>query len=74
LWHGTRRALAFRMTQVEREGPDNPPIDESTYAGSASETGGLYHQDGPTSSNLAGDTLSEREEEGESGPMSHTDG
>ena len=67
-------ALREVMTDLEREQSPNPPIDESTYAGSSSETGGLYHQDGPTAANSEGDTMSEREEEGESGPMSHTDG
>ena len=50
------------------------PIDESTYGGSASETGGLYQQDGPTVTNPQGDTMSEREEAESPSPESHTDG
>ena len=50
------------MTHAERDQPHNPPIDESTYAGSASETGGLYDEDGPTVANPEGDTMSEEEE------------
>ena len=38
------------MNERDRE-PTTEPIDESTYGGSASETGGLYHQDGPTIAN-----------------------
>jgi hypothetical protein len=45
---------------TERE-PDTP-IDESTYGGSAAETGGLYDDAGPTIANPAGDTMSEEEE------------
>lgn len=47
------------MSHPERE---NPPIDESTYGGSASETGGLYDDAGPTIANPEGDTMSEEEE------------
>ena len=50
------------MTDQERDQTENPPIDESTYGGSASETGGLYNQDGPTIANPTGDTMSEEEE------------
>ena len=52
------------MTDIERNQPDNPPIDESTYGGSASETGGLYNDSGPTIANPEGDTMSEAEDEG----------
>jgi hypothetical protein len=38
------------------------PIDESTYGGSAAETGGLYDDAGPTTANPEGDTMSEEEE------------
>ena len=62
------------MSEQERDQAERPVIDESTYAGSASETGGLYHQDGPTMANVEGDTMSEREEDGDPGPESHTDG
>ena len=62
------------MNERERgTDPEPEPIDESTYGGSAAETGGLYHQDGPTTASPEGDTMSEREEEG-SNPESHTDG
>lgn len=37
------------------------PIDESTYGGSSSETGGDYYA-GPTIANPEGDTMSEEEE------------
>ena len=47
------------MNEHER---DNPPIDESTYGGSAAETGGLADDAGPTSANTEGDTMSEEEE------------
>lgn len=55
------------MTDAERDQAENPPIDESTYAGSASETGGLYDESGPTIANPTGDTMSE-EEEGDERP------
>ena len=48
------------MTDGERDQPE-PPIDESTYGGSAAETGGLYDDSGPTTANLEGDTMSEAE-------------
>ncbi len=41
---------------------EREPIDESTYGGSAAETGGLYDDAGPTSANPEGDTMSEEEE------------
>jgi hypothetical protein len=41
---------------------DHPPIDESTYGGSSSETGGDYDASGPTIANPEGDTMSEEEE------------
>lgn len=54
------------MTAQERDKPqnqdENPPIDESTYGGSASETGSLYDDAGPTIANPEGDTMSEEEE------------
>jgi hypothetical protein len=56
------------MTDAERDTPPNPPIDESTYGGSASETGGLYDDSGPTIANPEGDTMSEEEERGERPP------
>ena len=62
-----------RDQETDREQQPRP-IDESTYGGSASETGGLYHQDGPTRANAEGDTMSKREEEGDPPPESHTDG
>ena len=62
------------MNEREREPLEPQPIDESAYGGSASETGGLYHQDGPTIANLGGDTMSEREEDDDPGPESHSDG
>jgi hypothetical protein len=54
-----------RMTERER---DPQPIDESTYGGSASETGGLYNEGGPTIANPEGDTMSESEELDERSP------
>ncbi len=62
------------MNERERDRNERPIIDESAYAGSASETGGLYQQDGPTMANTDGDTVSKREEEGDPGPESHSDG
>jgi hypothetical protein len=56
------------MTEHEREQDTIPPIDESTYAGSASETGGLYDEAGPTIANPEGDTMSEEEESDERPP------
>lgn len=53
------------MRERERDDPENPPIDESTYGGSASETGGLYDDSGPTIANPRGDTMSEEEEQKE---------
>jgi hypothetical protein len=53
---------------TERRTDDNPPIDESTYGASSSESGGNYNQDGPTMSNPEGDTMSEREEDGGESP------
>ena len=50
------------MNDQEREQDRRPPIDESSYGGSASETGGLYDDAGPTRTNTEGDTLSEEEE------------
>lgn len=52
----------------EREPDDTPPIDESTYGASASESGGLYSREGPTIANPEGDTMSEREERGGESP------
>jgi len=46
----------------EREQGDGPSIDESTYGGSSSETGGNYPSDGPTTANPSGDTMSDQEE------------
>ena len=52
------------MTDEGRGEPRAPkPIDESTYGGSASETGGLYDDEGATVANPEGDTMSEAEEE-----------
>jgi hypothetical protein len=51
------------MTDRKRHQPEFPPIDESTYGGSAAETGGLYDDSGPTTANPEGDTMSEEEEE-----------
>jgi len=56
---GTGPARWPDMSDRERE---NPSIDESTYGGSASETGGLYNDAGPTIGNPEGDTMSEEEE------------
>ncbi len=56
------------MNEREREQNQRPIVDESTYGGSASETGGLYQEDGPTIANAQGDTMSEREEDGDPGP------
>ena len=50
------------MNQRNRDQDANPPIDESTYGGSAAETGGLYDDAGPTTVNPEGDTMSEEEE------------
>jgi hypothetical protein len=52
------------MTDERRPDDLTPkPIDESTYGGSSSETGGLYDDEGPTMANPEGDTMSEDEEE-----------
>ena len=58
---GTTRALSTAMAETERDKP-RPVIDESTYAGSSSETGGNYADSGPTVANPDGDTMSEEEE------------
>ena len=47
---------------MTEHGRENPPIDESTYGGSAAETGGLYDDEGPTIANPEGDTMSNEEE------------
>lgn len=57
----------------EPESPP-PPIDESTYAGSAAETGGLYDDAGPTTANPEGDTMSDAEEEGGRPPEAPAEG
>jgi hypothetical protein len=44
------------------EKSERPVIDESSYGGSAAETGGLYDDSGPTIANPEGDTMSEEEE------------
>jgi len=62
------------MTQQERSQPDTPPIDESTYGGSAAETGGLYDDAGATAANPEGDTMSEAEEEDGRPPEAPSDG
>ena len=43
--------------------PTPKPIDESTYGGSAAETGGLYDDEGATVANPEGDTMSEADED-----------
>lgn len=49
---------------MERSEADQPPpIDESTYGASSAESGELYSQDGPTTGNQQGDTMSDREEQ-----------
>jgi hypothetical protein len=58
---GIRHARELDMNEREPD-RDQPPIDESTYGGSASETGGLYDDAGPTRANPEGDTMSEEEE------------
>jgi hypothetical protein len=58
---------AGRMN-AERNATDNPPIDESTYGASSSESGGNYNQDGPTMANPEGDAMAEREEDGGESP------
>lgn len=63
-----RRLRSPSDMDAERDQRENPPIDESTYAGSASETGGLYDESGPTIANPAGDTMSEEEERDERPP------
>ncbi len=50
------------MERREGDKPTTQPIDESTYGGSAAETGGLYDDAGPTAANPEGDTMSEEEE------------
>jgi hypothetical protein len=62
------------LQPMEERERDTQPIDESSYGGSAAETGGLYHQDGPTRQNPEGDTMSERDDEADPAPESHTDG
>jgi hypothetical protein len=58
------------MNDTERNpgSAETPSIDESTYGGSASETGGLYDDSGPTIANPGGDTMSEEEERDERPP------
>ncbi len=50
------------------EKTERPIIDESSYGGSAAETGGLYDDSGPTVANPQGDTMSEEEERDERPP------
>lgn len=50
------------------------PIDESTYGGSAAETGGLYDDSGPTIGNPEGDTMFEEEERDERLPEAPSSG
>jgi hypothetical protein len=52
-----------RQPQTE-DRPTEPiePIDEESYGGSASESGGLYNEDGPTAANVSGDTMGTRDE------------
>ena len=65
-----RDACVAGMSQREREArpaedrPTEPiePIDEEAYAASASESGGLYNKDGPTTANRTGDTMGTRDE------------
>ena len=57
-----------RHMTAERTTGGNPPIDESTYGASSSESGGNYNQDGATMSNAEGDTMSEREDDGGESP------
>jgi hypothetical protein len=53
----------------ERRAPSSPkPIDESTYGGSAAETGGLYDDEGPTIANPEGDTVAVDDFEDQPGP------
>lgn len=56
------------MNDRDRDRASSSPIDESTYGGSASETGGLYDDSGPTIANPEGDTMSEEEERDERPP------
>ena len=56
---GIGRAMGVGMNEHE---PDRHAIDESSYGGSAAETGGLYDDAGPTAANPEGDTMSEEEE------------
>lgn len=58
---GTPYAEEAGMNEREPD-RERPVIDESTYGGSASETGGLYDDAGPTRVNREGDTMSEEEE------------
>jgi hypothetical protein len=60
-WHASC-ASRGSMTDEKRDQPQDPPVDESTYGGSAAETGGLYDDAGPTTANPEGDTMSEEEE------------
>ncbi len=57
----------------DHQGP-NPAIDESTYAGSSAETGGLYDDAGPTTANPQGDTMSEADEEDGRPPEAPSEG
>lgn len=68
---GIRRATAPGMNERDR---DPSTIDESTYGGSASETGGLYDDAGPTIANPEGDTMSEEEERDERPPEAPSSG
>jgi hypothetical protein len=52
---------------TDREGK-TPPVDESTYAASAAESGGLYDDSGPTMANREGDTMAVDDFEDNDGP------
>ena len=52
------------MTDERQSNAPAPrPIDDSTYGGSAAETGGLYDDEGATIANPEGDTMSDADEE-----------
>jgi hypothetical protein len=57
------------MTDERRpDAPTPKPIDESTYCGSAAETGGLYDDGGATIANPEGDTMAVDDFEDQPGP------
>ncbi|HEX2142111.1 MAG TPA: hypothetical protein VHK28_07570 [Candidatus Limnocylindria bacterium] len=51
-----------RENRTEADDQPTEPIDEESYGASASESGGVYNEDGPTAANVSGDTMGTRDE------------